>query len=42
VKKDNDQVINLGRAAWAPVYSNSNVRFQINQINEFKAFHALA
>jgi superoxide reductase len=41
VKKDN-QVINLGRAAWAPVYSNPNVRFQINQIEEFKAFHALA
>jgi superoxide reductase len=41
VKKDN-QVINLDRAAWAPVYSNPNVRFQINQIEEFKAFHALA
>lgn len=41
VKQDN-QVINLGRAAWAPVYSNPNVRFQINQIGEFKAFHALA
>ena len=41
VKKDN-QVINLGRAAWAPVYSNPNVRFQINQIEEFKAFQALA
>lgn len=42
VKKANDQVINLGRAAWAPVYSNPNVRFQINQIEDFKAFHALA
>ena len=42
VRKDNDQVINLGRAAWAPVYSNPNVRFQINQIKDFKAFHALA
>jgi superoxide reductase len=41
VKQDN-QVINLGRAAWAPVYSNPNVRFQINQIADFKAFHALA
>lgn len=41
VRRDN-QVINLGRAAWAPVYSNPNVRFQINQIEEFKAFHALA
>jgi superoxide reductase len=41
VKKDN-QVINLGRAAWAPVYSNPNVRFQINQIEEFKVFQALA
>jgi superoxide reductase len=37
-----EQVIHLGRAAWAPVYSNPNVRFQINQISDFKAFHALA
>jgi len=42
IKKDDDQVVNLGRAAWAPVYSNPNVRFQINQIENFKAFHALA
>ena len=42
VKKDNNQVINLGRAAWAPVYSNPNVRFQINQIQDFKSFHSLA
>jgi superoxide reductase len=42
VKKGNNQVINLGRAAWAPVYSNPNVRFQINQIRDFKSFHALA
>lgn len=42
VKKDNNQVINLGRAAWAPVYSNPNVRFQINQIEDFKSFYALA
>ena len=41
VKKDNNQVINLGRAACAPVYSNPNVRFHINQIKEFKSFHAL-
>jgi len=42
VKKDTDQIISLGRAAWAPVYSNPNVRFQINQIENFKDFHALA
>ena len=42
VKKDNNQVINLGRAAWAPVYSNPNVRFQMNQVGDFKSFHALA
>ncbi len=42
VKKDDDQVISLGRAACAPVFSNPNVRFQINQIGDFKAFHALA
>lgn len=42
VRKNNDQVIYLGRAACEPVYSNPNVRFQINQIGDFKAFHALA
>lgn len=42
VKKDNNQVINLGRASCAPVYSNPNVRFQINAIEDFKSFHALA
>ena len=42
LKKDNDQVISLGRATWAPVYSNPNVRFQINQIGDFKSFYALA
>jgi len=42
VKKDNDQVINLGRAACTPVYSNPNFRFQINRIEEFKSFYALA
>jgi superoxide reductase len=38
----NFQVINLGRATWAPVYSNPNVRFQINHIEDFGAFCALA
>ena len=42
VKKDDNQIINLARAAWAPVYSNPNVRFQINKIQDFKVFHALA
>lgn len=42
VKNDNNQVITLGRAACAPVYSNPNVRFQINQIGDFRSFHALA
>jgi len=42
VKKDNEQVMALGRAAWAPVYSNPNVRFQINGISDFKSFVALA
>ncbi|MDY6990399.1 MAG: desulfoferrodoxin family protein [Thermodesulfobacteriota bacterium] len=42
VRKENYQVINLGRAACAPVYSNPNVRFQINQMKDFKSFHALA
>jgi superoxide reductase len=42
IKRDDDQVIHLGRATWAPVYSNPNVRFQVNQIQDFKAFQALA
>ena len=42
VRKDDDQVISLGSAVCAPVFSNPNVRFQINQIEVFKAFHALA
>jgi len=42
LKKDNDQIIHLGRAAWAPVYPNPNVRFQVNQMGDFKSFHALA
>ncbi len=42
VKKDNDKVISLGRAACAPVFSNPNVRFQVNQMEDFKSFHALA
>jgi len=41
-KKDNNQVFHLGRAAWVPVYSNPNVRFQINELHNFKTFHALA
>ena len=40
VKKDG-QVINLGRAAFAPAYNSPNVRFQV-PVTEFKAFCALA
>jgi superoxide reductase len=42
VHRYSDQFINLGRATWAPVYSNPNVRFQINHITDFSAFYALA
>ena len=42
VKKDNAQVISLGRAACAPVFSNPNVRFQVNQLEGFSSFHAVA
>ena len=42
VKKDTDWVINLGRAACVPIFSNPNVRFQVNQMRDFKSFHALA
>lgn len=41
IKKDNDQVINIGRADCIPVHSNPNVRFQINNIEDFRSFHAL-
>ena len=40
VKKDG-QVVDLGRAAFAPTYTNPNVRFQV-PVGEFKAFCALA
>ena len=40
VKKDG-QVINLGRSAFAPAYTNPNARFQVPAA-EFKAFCALA
>ncbi len=40
VKKDG-QVIYLGRAAFAPAYTNPNVRFQVPVV-EFKAFCAFA
>ena len=42
IKKDNDPIVNIGRAACSPVYSNPNVRFQINGMEDFQAFHALA
>ena len=42
VKKDNEQVISLGRAACAPVFSNPNFRFQVNQLEDFSSFHAVA
>jgi len=38
--KKGGQVINLGRAAFAPAYTNPNARFQV-PVAEFKAFCAL-
>jgi len=40
VKKDG-QVIDLGRADFAPSYTNPNVRFQV-PVEQFKSFCALA
>ena len=40
VKKDG-QVVDLGRADFAPTYTNPNFRFQV-PVGEFKAFCALA
>jgi superoxide reductase len=42
MKDDNNQVVNFGRAACTPVFSNPNVRFQVNKIKVLKSFHALA
>ena len=42
IKKDNNQVVNIGRATRIPLYSNPNMRFQINNIEDFRSFHALA
>jgi superoxide reductase len=42
VTKDSNQVISLGRATCAPVFSNPNFRFQVNQLENFSSFHALA
>jgi len=39
--KKRGQVVDLGRAAFAPTYTNPNARFQVD-IGEFKAFCALA
>ena len=39
--KPERQVVELGRADFAPVYTNPNVRFQV-PVGEFKAFCALA
>lgn len=37
-----DRVVEIGRAVCSPVFSNPNVRFQINGIEEFRSFYALA
>jgi superoxide reductase len=42
VRRENHQVINIGRAYCSPIFSNPNVRFHVNRIEEFNAFHALA
>jgi superoxide reductase len=41
VKKEG-QVVALGRAVFAPTYANPNARVQVNNIEDFKAFYALA
>ena len=39
IKKDG-QVIDLGRSAFAPAYTNPNIRFQV-KLDDFKTFCAL-
>lgn len=41
VRTNDNRVVDLGRAACAPVFSNPNVRFQVNGIEEFSSFYAL-
>lgn len=41
VRINDNRVVDLGRAACAPVFSNPNVRFQINGMDEFRTFYAL-
>jgi len=41
-KADTGQILHLGRAAWAPVHADSDVRFQVNKIGDFAKLHALA
>ncbi|HUW83475.1 MAG TPA: desulfoferrodoxin family protein [Phycisphaerae bacterium] len=41
-KADGGQILHLGRAAWAPVYADPNMRFQVNKIEDFAKLHALA
>ena len=39
--RKNGQVVDIGRVDIGPVYTNPNVRFQVNDIGSFKAFCAL-
>ncbi len=39
VKKDNDQVINLGRSSFAPIHTNHNAAFEI-RTDDFKTLCA--
>lgn len=41
-RKDNGQVVHIGRAAWAPVISNPNVRFQVNNLADYNELQALS
>ena len=40
VKKDG-QAVNLGKVDLVPVYTDPNIGFRINGINDFKTFYAL-
>lgn len=39
--KNDGQVVDLGRAAFAPSYANPNIRFQV-PVEQFKAFCAIS
>ena len=41
-KKENGQVLELGKSMWTAVYSDPKVRFRVKNAADFSKFHAVA